>query len=90
MYHPNSRFHRAICCLLFTIVAWPGAALAGALVYEGFAYPPGMPLPGMPLGVGWSAPWVGSGQMLAAPPTLGTTFFITLPVSVAAAPKGSA
>lgn len=70
MYHPNSRFHRAICCLLFTIVAWPGAALAGALVYEGFAYPPGMPLPGMPLGFGWSAPWVGSGQMIAAPPTL--------------------
>jgi hypothetical protein len=50
--------------------AFAGRAGAIGLAYEGFDYPIGSPLPGLAGGSGWGAPWIGSANMTAIPPTL--------------------
>jgi len=72
MHHPSALIRRAACSLtLLLLLAGSSTALAASLVYEGFQYLPGQPLPTMAGGSGWApGPWTGSGQMVDAPPTL--------------------
>ncbi len=70
MCHLTSSSRVLVAGSILAVLTLQGAALAAPLVYEGFDYLPGMPLPGMPGGTGWGAPWIGSGLMVAAPPTL--------------------
>lgn len=57
------------CCAL-ALAGSSGSALGVGIAYEGFLYAAGTPLPVMGGCCGWAAPWVGSGMMIAAPPTL--------------------
>ena len=58
------------CATLAALVGLSAMACAAPIAYEGFAYAPGTPLPAMGGCCGWSAPWIGSGAMVAAAPTL--------------------
>src|SRR5262249_17914100 len=64
----------AACAVL---MAMCGSARAVGLASEGFMYPAGTPLPAMGGGPGWAGPWIGSGMMVATPPTL--TYPLALP-----------
>jgi hypothetical protein len=57
--------------ILLLVLGLARDAAASGLVYEGFQYLLGQPLPTMNGGSGWApGPWTGSAQMIDQPPTL--------------------
>ena len=65
-----STFRLAASLVLFFAIGPAREAAASPLVYEGFQYLPGQPLPTMAGGPGWGAGWTGSSLMVDQPPTL--------------------
>lgn len=62
---------RSFAVLGLVGLSWMGLsakpAHAALIVYEGFVYPPGTPLPAMAGGLGWQpGPWTGSNLMIAS------------------------